>query len=329
MKGRGSRGLGSHLPLCQRVVLDSNCFDGSPLAELEAIRARGFQLSISIEGLREMWARTLRDEKYEVMRGRIRRVAPLLDAEHPIAFVGTALLSMIGRGPARQMSDDAGYRSTVERGWREICGAGLSVTDWRRIGSLMQQEIEHEERQWVVDAPELLRELRRREVELEASGGPLRLEAYRWSELHGGLGRRHGFTTEPPHAMRAAAFLGFTIARLKESMQRTPDPNDYFDARHLQHLAWPAFLATVDFRLIGAATTACRRQSAWVRTPVELAEDTIARCPPWGRAAEHVAAAFSPATVGERKKRHLAWRDRLTAERAVATVPPTVPAAVQ
>src|SRR5688572_28085428 len=118
-KGRGPRGEGCTRGTCWRVVLDTNCFWGSPVAELAALRQRGLSLSLSLDALREAWARSVRDGNKHSLEARIALIAPLLDIEHPIAFSGRMLLTMIGRAPPEMHVEDGHWRRAIRAGWED------------------------------------------------------------------------------------------------------------------------------------------------------------------------------------------------------------------
>jgi hypothetical protein len=291
-------------------VLDSNCFQGSPIAELEAIASQGFLLSVSIEGMRELWVRTIRKNQYDLLRARIQRLGPLLDPEHPIAFVGAALLSTIGDAPPDVAEQATAFRARIDAGWRAMQARGLTEDEWRSVGQELENEMAPEERFWTVEAPELWRYIDRKRQQLEALGYHYP-ESRGLAETRAAIARAQGIRTKPPIQSRGAAFLSYMTAKQRDFTRQTPASNDFYDARHLQHLVWPAFLATVDFRLIASVEEHSPQARQWVRAPVELAEDRVARCQPWGRPAARVAETFRPMPVQKLRVRQEAWRAAL------------------
>jgi hypothetical protein len=192
-------------------------------------------MSASIEGVREVWARSLREKKYQLLASRVRTVGPFLDETYPIAFVGYALLSEIGSVPGDLVASSRVFRNDVTAGWRAIAGSGISEDDWQRIGGMLQDEITAEE----------------------------------------------------------AVFL--SQVRWFREMEKTAAKADRDCAR---------------FRLGLARGTRASTEPS-LRTPVELVEDSIARCEPWSAGGKLVAAAFRREPREQLSRRQLAWRAAL------------------
>jgi len=76
------------------VVIDANVLRGTPVGGLSQIVERGFQLSVSIEALREVWVQSIREQTKSILTTRVRDVAPVIDAVDPVAFNGHAMLRM-------------------------------------------------------------------------------------------------------------------------------------------------------------------------------------------------------------------------------------------
>jgi hypothetical protein len=92
---------------CRRVVLDANLLNYAPVEELDAIRARGFFLSVSYEGLREVWCRSIDEKSYKFLAGRITRIAHRLSDENPIAFAGSGSIEGVRRAEAGDRREHA------------------------------------------------------------------------------------------------------------------------------------------------------------------------------------------------------------------------------
>ncbi|MBM4364054.1 MAG: hypothetical protein FJ104_15345 [Deltaproteobacteria bacterium] len=309
MKGRGSRGEGSVDAVCWRIVLDANLFRGAPVGEIEALRARGYQVSVSLEGLREVWARSIREGEYKLLSARVARLAPVLSENDPIAFAGHSLLTTFGTAGRRLREESARYRSSVSGGWRRIVANGLLEDDWRSIGAELQDELRDGERNWaqhVADAQGIVRQVSAAEKE---AGSPLFPRARGSDLMRQSLAKGAGVACVPPLVARADLHLRYTTDKLLNAHQRVPAVNDWNDARHLQHVAWPAFLATCDEGLIEAADRTGSPQSAWVRMPIELIEDRVARCEPWAKGASTLT--FRRAPLPELRARQEAFRRSL------------------
>jgi hypothetical protein len=288
-KGLGPRGIGSKRGVCLRAVLDTNCFWGSPQAELEAIRSRGFSLSISHEALREAWARSLREDKKALLQQRIALISPHLDPEHPIAFTGRLLLTMIGRASPELHAEDQRAREFLRRGW-DHTRTGLTDERWRSVGKELDDEIEREADGWEV-ALNGMRHLRQRTLDFAKVVGHdwyprRRAERLIEKKLNGPV------LLDPPAPQRLHLLKRLVARKTVGAREQQPQRNDYVDWRLLVHLAWPAFLVTSDFRLIRALDETGSLQRAWVRAPVELIQDPIYRCEPWGKPGRWVKSRF-------------------------------------
>jgi hypothetical protein len=308
---KNKRRLDGGKPTCTRVVLDANCIRGSPVEELEALLARGFSLHASIEGIREVWTRSLREDEYDSLATRFRRICQFLDPEEPIAFAGTALLSLIGEVESSRALASAQYRRDVTNGWKQLVSRGLTEAEWRGIGDELQQEIALEEKGWLahVESAKVIE----RQLKANATGGVTKGRAR--GELISGLLRGTAARTRPTIEQRIHLHLRYVTEKFLNADSRPPSSNDFYDARHLQHIAWPAFLVTVDFRLIETSWSAGSMQSSWVRTPAELAELDPIRCVPWGKNARR--ASQQPRQSIDALKQHQRdFRSRLRSKRS-------------
>jgi hypothetical protein len=101
------------VPICNRVVLDANCVRGSPRAELKALVGRGYRLSLSVEGLREVWSKSIRERKPEQLINRLQALGPFIDCLEPIAFTGSALLGQLVDLPADVAGEAADFRNRI------------------------------------------------------------------------------------------------------------------------------------------------------------------------------------------------------------------------
>jgi hypothetical protein len=290
-------------------VLDANCTRGSPEYELYAIKARGFSLSVSVEGLREVWARSLHERNYDLLASRMRKLGPVVDPADPIAFVGEPLLGQIGVLPADAAARNAAFRQSVADGWHSIQAEGLSVGAWERIGRDLQQELDHDEEWWqtqIDHALEVVRTTKGLATEANVS-----LDVVR--RFHAALKR-----SLPPSKTfgsrlrrvdeRTDAVRSYLAAKLANAAASRPAQNDYQDSRHLTHLAWPAFLVTLDVSLIRAVDASGTFQGSWVRTPIELIEEAVPRCEPWGKPAKWVVGHFRRMPIDELRCRQEQWR---------------------
>jgi hypothetical protein len=229
------------------------------------------------------------DDDYRKLEARIRKIAPLLDQSEPVAFVGMALLSQVCAVPQEFRSQASAFREGVTAGWFEICQHGLSVQRWKQIGNDLQADVNRDEAWWRARTTEFIaleKEVDARNVKLGLHYDKDRGIDIIKNQL---MGSFPGVCV-PPVTRRALAFLEYLSAKMRQTRKQASNPNDYFDARHLFHLARPAFLATMDLNLIKMVDSTCKMQRPWVRCPVELVSDRIARCAPWGRPGKFVAA---------------------------------------
>ena len=99
--------------------------------------------------------------------------------------------------------------------------------------------------------------------------------------------------------------------RAWESRGRRPQANDLADIRLLVHLGRPSFVMTTDFRFLAAVDAIRPCQQQWVRTPVELVEDRVWHCEPWGKPAKVVQNKFRRDEISRLKTRTQELRIRL------------------
>jgi hypothetical protein len=273
-------------------VLDANRIRGATRGELLALAARGFVLSASIEGLREVWSQSVRENNYGLLKKRVELLTGFVDPAAPVAFVGMALLAEIASVPDDVRAPNMVFRDNVTAGWQRVGSGTLSESDWRSVGAELDAELEADERQWLAFAKHAVGlELNTLEVEREvgiAFYPRSRAENVMRRAIEAGTPGK----TVPAMGVRADASLRYFMSKLTEARHRFPARNDWIDGRQLQHLAWPAFLVTTDFGLLKAVDTGRSWQRPWVRTPAELIEDSVARCVPWGKAAKRVADDF-------------------------------------
>jgi hypothetical protein len=285
-----SSGIGSFRGVCRQLVLDSNCFRGCHAGEFEALRSRGYSISLSIEALRETWANSIRQGKQGIVAQPLRRMRSVLDDKRPVAFRGGALFSLLETtgGPTSRAS--AEFRISVEAGVRTILAQDLTDEVWLDIGTQLEAELAGEKQQWnqrVAEAKEIM-------TQVNDTNTALGFTYYSKRRAYEQVWR----TLVPPVRMqprgeeRFDAFMRFVSTKLINARNQQPQVNDLVDSLHLQHLAWPAFLVTKDFRLIEAVDATKTFQSAWVRTPVELVCDPICMSAPWGKPSRRIAQRF-------------------------------------
>jgi hypothetical protein len=302
---------------CDRVVLDANCLRGAKASELQALRDQGFSTAVSLDGLREFWCQTIRDDAYEMLVARLRKVSPFVDAEHPLAFAGQALFARIGRVPADVLPRAKQFREHVGAGWRAACSGDIDRDRWKSVGDELQAELEREKDGW----RRLIAIAERIEDSVES------VELRRRALLRAMTSSVPGETT-PAFPTRAEAYFSYMAEKFISVRRARPAMNDYIDSRMLQVLSEPAFLVTKDARLLDTVVRTSRTQSAWVRTPAELALDLVVRAVPWGQRAREVSSLFRPESADVRLQRQRGWEEDL-AGRPVETVPPIVPEDVQ
>ncbi|MEO8979200.1 MAG: hypothetical protein ABI548_06455 [Polyangiaceae bacterium] len=189
----------------------------------------------------------------------------------------------------------------------------MSRDEWHRIGAAMKAEVDADELWWhgrLEGFRDLEEYVRRNDVEAALFGAPPYDRMRAAAKIRRQMVLAAPVAAHPSLDKRADAHFCFLLFKLKKALIEKGSGNDYFDGRHLQHLAQPAFLATVDYRLIATVDACCRVQRAWVRTPVELVQDPIARCAPWGKPAASVAAGFHRRS--DFRARQEQWRKTLT-----------------
>ncbi len=287
----GPRGYGCARASCFRVVLDSNCFRGATTAELSAVCRRGFLLSISIEALREVWAQSIREQRFSLLATRVRQLGPLVDPMAPVAFTGNALLTSLGLGTTEQNRTNASFRSRITDAWTTLVAQGVGQADWRAIGEELAAELNEDENNWKSQVDEFI-SINRARTPANAKVVNSQRFVRRASEIVFRKLANTGVDVKPGVGQRVNASLKFVIGKVMNAHHEMPARNDWVDGRLLQHIAWPSFLMTNDFRLIEAVDRSRSMQAQWIRTPRELAETRVAHCEPWGRPARAVASRF-------------------------------------
>jgi len=305
---RGPRGEGCFRNICRRAVLDTNCFWGSPREEIEALRQRGFALSLAHDALREAWARSLREGNKRLLEQRFALIGPHLDPEHPIAFSGSLLMSMIGRVSPDEHAQDQRIREDLRLGW-EAARAGLTEERWTWVGKKLDEELEREADAWEAELIRL-RALLQRNIDVAKKVG------HDWYPRRRGeqiieIQLRGPAQLHPPAPQRLHLARRLLAMKTMASREQQPQRNDFVDWRLPVHVAWPAFLVTGDFRLIQAVDDTGSLQRAWVRAPVELIEDPVYRCEPWGKPGHWVRQRFRRQPIKELRARQQAMRRRL------------------
>jgi hypothetical protein len=103
----------------------------------------------------------------------------------------------------------------------------------------MRVEVRDDEQWWL----ERLAELRQIEARIRATEDPD--DPYPRERGHRILRRalvaHANVETDPPLDERADVYLSYVMRQLERGLRGAGNGNDYFDGRHLQHVAWPAF----------------------------------------------------------------------------------------
>jgi hypothetical protein len=243
-----------------------------------------------------------------MLAARVRKLTPIVDEEHPVAFVGGALLTTIGESTdAKQASIAATFRNDVTNGWRSVAGQGLSRDHWLAVGRELQAELDGEEVAWNHYINEAINLEKRLDEHITQFGDFYRRDRG-WSVFLEALAARAPAQTKPVLLRRGAAHFACLGAKLREAPRKRPTSNDWYDLRQALHIAWPAFFVTTDFTFMTFADRVCRAQRAWIRSPVELIEDRIARAVPWGTCGKAIADSFKRIPIAALRKRQDALR---------------------
>lgn len=278
------------------------------MAEIEALRQRGFVLSVSHEALREVWAQSLKEDHKALIEQRIARIAPLLDPDHPIAFSGQLLLSTLCPVSPELYAEDQQLRDDLRRGW-EDARAGIEDHRWRRVGQELDDELEREATGWLKEF-ERFRTFLERIIEVRAQVGhdwypKRRTEQVIENQIKGPA------LLKPSPAQRLHLARRVLAMKAVAYREQQPQKNDFVDWRLLIHVAWPAFLVTTDYKFIESVDATGSLQRAWVRAPVELIDDAVYRCEPWGKPGNWVGDRFRRQDIAWLRARQEAFRKRL------------------
>ncbi|WP_438036990.1 hypothetical protein [Sorangium sp. So ce204] len=90
---------GSKATGVRREVLDPSVLRGASVADLEALRTRGFVISLPVFGMMEVWSRAVRDDKPGLIFAALRCALPRLDEHEPFVVTGGHQAREVGTVP--------------------------------------------------------------------------------------------------------------------------------------------------------------------------------------------------------------------------------------
>jgi hypothetical protein len=277
----------------RRVVLDTNVAWYEDVSALEALRGRGFLLSISLDAIAERWARAARMERPGLL-ARARAIDPVLDPRMRFGVSGAMLEDQLGC-LGRDADEQQRYRfvhAAAEQRWQQLV-RGLP-DDWLEAGQAVDRVIEAQAQEWIAKlarVPEIIRQADALAGTNAEAGVPedeaIVLLARRFAEdLH--IGMPGGAVERLDAASRV--FVRHVIAAGYHG--RLPESNDYEDFRLLLHLAVPVFLVTNDTRLVKLVDETRSFQAPWVRTLAQMQARDLPTGVPWGSDARRQAREF-------------------------------------
>ncbi|WP_438036991.1 hypothetical protein [Sorangium sp. So ce204] len=269
------------MSVVRRVVLDTCVLRSTSAGDVDALRTRGFAVSLPMFAVSEAWAAALRDGAPGKAFGPISRVLPRLDPELPFVL-GPAHLGQqanaLNVAARKRFAAEHRARSTKLRD-RLVYELGRGICDaaFHRIGELLDKGLNELADQWV----ESLQEMWAREVNPAAAAVP-EPEMLKRSLLR--FGSHYHERPERFDAQLRVMFL--LIIRAARHQGKQPQPNDIEDVGMLGCIAAPAFLATSDVRLLSLVDESDSYQAPWVRTVPELLTAELPRGVPWGESAK-------------------------------------------
>ena len=130
--------------MAPKLVLDTNAFRSLSDARLDAIAARGLNVSVSEIAFTETWARSVRDFKVGKPRreargqfyGRARRLRRYIDDEYPVALIGRPLIERLRQQLVNENPPDGPDRFApfMRAQWRTVVGIGHTDEEWLAFG---------------------------------------------------------------------------------------------------------------------------------------------------------------------------------------------------
>lgn len=281
------------------LVLDTNVVLGAPVALLQVLAERGFLLRVSIIAIEERLARSSR-EGIQKLRDRLRNISPFIDAERPIAPLGSpfhATLGIVDPDPSTRRNADA-YNAALPGSWAKLTGTD-DASDWQGLASAMDDSINR--------AAALVRIPLAGHAAFSKDGvefGAV-LRVTRQTLSSDPIVRHFGSTRLDGYISRLAA-MTFGVPEL-------PTENDVEDLSLLQHLADDVVLVTDDRRSILAIDETGSMQAPFVRSPWEILEGIVPDGPPWGLGAWEAATGHAPRTRDTLKALEATARPKLPA----------------
>jgi hypothetical protein len=297
------------------VVLDTNYFKNITAPELQALRALGLSVSVTVEALAEVWAQAVRENNSRKLYGPANRVRPWIDERMPIAMGGGHIRNEIeaptkaererhaldnrtqGRHTWAKVFEDCANNVLDPEGARLNEGGERLGAEWTRI------------RNWG------------RTATMNFDGwSESRVADYFYLQF-----LRNSHPTTPRH--RLHAFDRLSALEAAKSAKRSPrkkaKDNDGIDWAMLLHIARPAFLATWDLDLIDLLRDAATYQAPWVVTLGEMLTDPLPLGNPWGHRAEMRGPLFRRRSRDELNALENEVRARFKAEEARALTYPS------
>jgi hypothetical protein len=277
-----------------RLVLDTNVYGYSPIAELERLALRGLSISVSEVAFTEAWAKSVREFHAGMPRerargklfGRTRSLAPYVDAQRPVALGAGGITHRIaavtaGRPPIPEVGQREAMLNTM---WRTVAGGDCDDALWIETGRIAEEWLT-----WRDKALDLVvKTVREQPI---PQGWENVTEAEQLAIMRASTAAFCGFT--PAMSERLDAHLCTIVYRMLQGRRGARMPqrdNDGADLHLTQHIADDCVLVTGDERLIDIVDRSRTYQAPWVRRLNDL--ENLPEGPPWGESARKHADSF-------------------------------------
>ena len=302
-----------------RIVLDTNCVWRPPWKLLEEWKSAGVRVSISEVALMESWARSVREFEAGAksraaarfhLFGRMRKIAPYIDAHYPIAILGAAAIR-------RVQADADGHPIPEEtithidearHSWRVVVRDLVADELWTSGGQESEQflaridagfakycrPIEHLLAERFDDSAD-------RERARQALADPQDNELRRAMVAH--VAEGYGSAAERLDAVIRVQAWRFLNA---DHLLGAARENDAPDMRLLVHLGEGAVVCSDDKKLVRLVDVSGTRQASWVRRPEDFV-DALPEGMPWGASACAEHARFVRRSVGLSDVKRRIW----------------------
>lgn len=265
--------------IIRRVALDSSVFRGVKGEQLDALRARGFVLSLPLATLSEVWHRATKDDKPGIVFGALRKVLPRLDEHEPFVLTGGHQAHSHDAPPHVVKHFSGEYRQRGRLVRAELLRAlddGMQPDQF----AVFARALKDFDR-WADRFKETLDVIWNTRSTID----PALPEREAVAEIAGSWKRRLklGWGPRFDATLRVLALKNIRAYR---GQGRRPTSNDYEDFQMLDVVSTPAFLAIEDRNLLADVRACGTYQAPWVRTVEDLVCGALPSGMPWGPSAE-------------------------------------------